>query len=218
MIEHPKQFSVSYAITVCNEQEEFVRLFNILLPYIETDYISEIVILYDKKNGSLKVESYLDELKHDNVHVIKAEFNDNFAEWKNILFEHCNGEFIIQLDADELVTDKFITYMYELLSINENIDVIRIPRINTVSDITPAHIQKWRWNVNELGYINFPDWQGRAYRNNKSIRWKNKVHEVLSGYKFIADLTPGLQDHDLCIKHPKSIERQEIQNNYYSTL
>jgi hypothetical protein len=47
------------------------------------------------------------------------------------------------------------------------------------------------------------------------IEWKNKVHEVIEGYKTMAQL-PAYED--LALYHPKTIERQEKQNNYYNTL
>ena len=41
----------------------------------------------------------------------------------------------------------------------------------------------------------------------------NKVHERLAGWKTIANLPEG---YDLI--HPKTIDRQEKQNDFYSTL
>ena len=47
------------------------------------------------------------------------------------------------------------------------------------------------------------------------IKWKNKVHEVLEGHKTYATLPPM---EDFAIYHPKKIDRQEKQNEYYNTL
>jgi len=41
------------------------------------------------------------------------------------------------------------------------------------------------------------------------------VHEVLEGYKTYSDL---LEEEAFCLYHPKDIEKQVKQNNYYSTL
>jgi hypothetical protein len=61
--------------------------------------------------------------------------------------------------------------------------------------------------------VNYPDYQTRICTNKPEIRWINKVHERLSGWKTIAEMPYGLD-----LIHPKTIERQEKQNNFYNTL
>jgi hypothetical protein len=95
------------------------------------------------------------------------------------------------------------------------VDILLVPRINTVKGLTQEHIQKWRWRVNEKGWVNFPDFQFRIYKNSPDINWKNKVHEVLEGFSTISELP---LDEPWCLAHPKTIERQEKQNNYYNQL
>lgn len=63
--------------------------------------------------------------------------------------------------------------------------------------------------------INWSDPQARIYKNIPSINWKNKVHEILDGYKSFAYLP---SDWGWELNHTKSIEKQEKQNNYYNTL
>ena len=98
---------------------------------------------------------------------------------------------------------------------NPEVEAYWVSRINTVTDLTPEHINKWGWNVNDKGWVNFPDHQWRIYRNTPEIKWKNKVHEVLEGYKTYAALPAN---EGLALYHPKDIKRQEKQNEYYSTL
>jgi hypothetical protein len=52
-------------------------------------------------------------------------------------------------------------------------------------------------------------------KNNSSIKWKNKVHERLDGFKTYSTLPA--QD-EFCLLHPKTIKKQEKQNNFYNTL
>jgi len=104
--------------------------------------------------------------------------------------------------------------IHEILEAND-VDVILVPRVNTVEGLTQDHIQKWGWRVDEKGWVNFPDPQWRIYRNSESIRWENKVHEKLVGYETISNL-PWMEE--LSLYHPKEIERQEKQNEYYDTL
>jgi hypothetical protein len=77
------------------------------------------------------------------------------------------------------------------------------------------HMQQWGWAVNENGWINFPDFQWRIYRNAPEIVWQNKVHEILTGYKTISYLPIA---PEYCLIHEKTIERQVKQNEYYNTL
>ena len=73
----------------------------------------------------------------------------------------------------------------------------------------------WRWNVNDKQWVNWPDYQWRIYKNIPEIIWKNKVHEVLDGYKTMSFLP---REEEYALYHPKTINRQEKQNNYYNTL
>jgi hypothetical protein len=204
---------ISYAITVCNELEEIKKLIPILL---ENKYSQdEIVILFDEKNGSTEVLDYLLTFnKLPNVQTWrKFDFNGDFAEWKNSLNEYCSGDYIFQLDADELVDPSLIQNIHSILDMNTEIDLFVFSRINTVKGITNEHIQKWGWKVNDKGWINFPDIQGRLYR--KGLKWYGKVHERIGGAKFYS-LMPSEEVY--CIQHHKDIERQEKQNNLYQTL
>lgn len=205
---------ITYAITVCNEFIEIQRLLTFLLKNKRAE--DNIVVLFDSKNGTPEIESYLRNLsKHSNFDYFKAEFQGHFAEWKNLLTSFCTGEYIFQIDADEMIDEYVCRLLPQVLEMNPNVDVMLVPRINTVEGMTQDHMQQWGWAVNEHGWINFPDYQWRVYRNKSEIMWINKVHEVLTGYKTISHLPT---DKEWCLLHPKTIERQEKQNMYYDTL
>jgi hypothetical protein len=103
----------------------------------------------------------------------------------------------------------------EILDSNSDKDMIVVPRINIVNGITNEHIQKWGWQVNDKGWVNFPDYQTRIYKNSEKIGWVNKVHERIVGYENYSNF-PSYEVY--CIKHIKDIKRQEKQNDYYNTL
>ena len=110
---------ISYAITVCNEAVEIQRLVSFLLE--NKRYEDEIVILFDSKNGSNTVEEYL------RSHSINGEFNwhkkdfdGHFADWKNYLTSLCNGDWIFQIDADEIPHQTLIEYLPEIILSNPN--------------------------------------------------------------------------------------------------
>jgi hypothetical protein len=199
---------ISYAITVCNELEEIKRLVPFLLEHKRPE--DEIVILWDE-NGNSKVWEYLISIPEPRH--FRDYFNKNFSEWKNKLSSVCEGDYIFQIDADEIPNDNLIENLPTILE--NNVDVILVPRVNTVQGITPQHIQAWGWKQNDKGWIQWPDFQWRIYKNDPKIKWKNKIHEILDGFKTYSNL-PEVEEY--AIYHPKTIEKQEKQNSFYNTL
>ena len=205
---------LSYAVTV---KDEFVEIQNLLQKLITLKQPQdEIVVLWDSKNGDKEVETYLRKMNSEKSYFnwYPYEFDGHFANLKNELTKQCSGDYIFQIDADEYPHETLMDNLHSILEAND-VDVILVPRVNTVEGLTPQHIQKWGWNVNEQGWVNFPDPQWRIYKNSENIRWENKVHEKLVGYDTISNL-PWAEE--LSLYHPKQIERQEKQNEYYETL
>ena len=205
---------ISYAITVCNEKKEIKKLIDFLLHNKRKQ--DEIVILYDQKNGDEEIATMLTKFnKLPNVQFWRGFFEGHFADWKNKLTEYCKGDYIFQIDADEIPHESLIVSLPSILNSNPNVDVYLVPRVNTVEGLTIEHQLKWRWNVNENGWVNWPDFQWRIWKNKPEIKWKNKVHEVLEGHKEFATLPA---EEIFALYHPKDIARQEKQNAYYDTL
>ena len=205
---------ISYAIPVCNELKEIQRLLGFLMENKRDQ--DEIIVLYDTNNGTKEVETILDHYaKLNKYSLYKSPFNKHFAKWKNLLSSYCSGDYIFQIDADEMLSIEGLLLIPQIIEGNPTVEVYRVPRINTVKGLTQEHIQKWGWRVDEKGWINFPDLQWRIYKNNSKIKWINKVHEVLIGYERYSELP---RNETLCLIHEKTIERQEKQNSYYNTL
>ena len=202
--------SISYAITVCNEINEIKKLIPILLEGKRQN--DEIVVLFDKQNGTAEVWSYLQE---QDIKCEAKSFKHHFADWKNYLTSLCSGDYIFQIDADEIPHESLIVALPSILKNNPDNEVYLVPRINTVKGLTQEHINKWRWNVDEQGRVNWPDYQWRIWKNIPEIKWVNKVHEKLSGFKTYAALPAEII---FTLSHPKEIKRQEKQNAYYDTL
>ena len=207
--------NITYAVTVCNEIEEITKLINFLHPRIQKE--DEILIQYDSDGATEDVVNYLriiGEL-HQNINIISFPLNKDFASFKNNLKNHANGIFIFQLDADEIPSEFLIENMHDLIDANLDIDLFFVPRVNTVEGLTDEHIQKWRWGVNDKGWVNWPDLQTRIYRRTSEIEWDGKVHERIKGYNTLTILP---LEEEYAIYHPKGIERQEKQNALYDTI
>ena len=203
---------ISYAITVCDEHEELDRLLSFLIKNVREG--DEIVVQCDENNTTLEVSKVLNKCA-DRIKVIEFPLNNHFADFKNNLTENCMGDYIMNIDADEIPNVVLIDNLPDILTENESIDVYYVPRINTVEGLTQSHIEKWNWRVNEKGWVNYPDYQMRIYKNKPEIKWVNKVHEVLGGHKTMSYIP---MDEEWCLSHPKSISKQEKQNKLYETL
>ena len=207
--------TISYAITACNEHVELERLLDQLNEHIRPE--DEIVVQLDNTaTDEVKViaEKYNVDTKY-NYHRIFFGLNNDFASFKNNLKNHCSKNYIFQIDADEYLSDELLQYLPEILKMNPEIELYAVPRINTVEGLTPGHILKWGWRVNEKGWVNYPDHQQRIFKNIDRIKWVNKVHERIVGARTTEPFPDGF---NLNLIHPKTIERQEKQNNFYNTL
>ena len=206
--------NISYAITVCNEIKELTQLLNFLQIYIRPE--DEIVIQYDETSVTDDVLEYVKimDKMHSNHKVIGFPLNNDFATFKNNLKSNCSKDYIFQIDADEIPNEALIEYLPEVLESNP-VDVVFVPRINTVTGLTEEHIKKWGWKVNEQGWVNYPDYQLRIYKRTDDVMWMNKVHETITGYNTFSNFP--MEEH-WSLYHPKEIERQEKQNDYYETI
>lgn len=212
------EIKLTYAITVCNEIKELQTLYKALSIWKRPQ--DEILIQQDNTNinteDAIAVNAFCTELEYKHkITYIQTSLNKDFASFKNNLLKHATGDYIFQIDADEVPRISLIEQLPLILETNPDVDVYVVPRINTVIGLTPQHITKWGWNVNEKNYVNFPDYQFRILKNNGKIQWVNKVHEKLVGYNKYAAL-PAQEEY--CLTHPKDIKRQEQQNDFYDTI
>jgi glycosyltransferase involved in cell wall biosynthesis len=205
---------ISYAITVCNELKEITELTNFLQGRIEEE--DEIIIQYDTNGVTKEVSDFLTIFGEINkqTKIVSFPLNKDFATFKNNLKKNCSGDYIFQIDADEIPTEYLMQNLKTILESN-NVDIVFVPRVNTVNGLTEAHIQGWGWRVNEKGWVNFPDYQTRIYKNTTDVEWFGKVHERISGYNTFANFPA---EERFSLYHHKQIERQEKQNNFYNNI
>jgi hypothetical protein len=199
--------SISYAVTACNEHVELDRLLSQLTEHIRPE--DEIVIQMDI-TATNEVKAVVNKYKLMNYF---HPLNKDFATFKNNLKGLCTKDYIFQIDADEYLSEELLTYLPAILEDNSSVEMFSIPRINTVEGLTQEHIRQWGWRVDEKGWVNYPDYQNRILRNKPEIHWVNKVHEKIIGAMITTEIPPGLD-----LIHPKTIDKQEKQNNYYNTI
>jgi hypothetical protein len=208
-----KPLSISYGITVCTEAAELRRLLAALLAAIDVE--DEILVLRDITRPAEDVSRVLAE-HAGRVRVIDARLDGDFATFKNRLFAAAKGDWLFQIDADEMPTASLLASLKPYLRRSFFVDCFRVPRINRVDGATPAQIAQWNWRVDARGYVNYPDHQPRIARNNGRIRWKNKVHEKFTGQRARKKLP--WHDETFCLLHFKTAGRQEEQNRMYEKI
>jgi len=207
---------ISYAITVCNEHKEIEKLLTFLFEHKRPQ--DQVVVQMDKNNVTKEVVSVCERFESKQASeysLLQYSLDKNFAAYKNNLNKACAGNWIFQIDADELPNEYLIEALPFILEANEDTEAFWVPRVNTVAGITESHIAKWGWRVDDQGWVNFPDWQMRIYQNKEEIFWVKPVHEQLKGYTKFANLPA---EEKFALYHPKNIGRQEQQNKFYETI
>jgi hypothetical protein len=204
---------ISYGLTVCNEHIEIKNLLKYLNDRILED--DEIIVVYDSNRVTSEVTEVLMNFKRKNYFYYPFDFQQNFLDNKNFMNDRCTGDYIFQIDADEIPEDFLVKNLKTILESNP-VDVLIGPRKNFVEGITESHIKEWGWVVNEHGWVNWPDLQKRIYKNIPNIKWTgHQVHGMISGYKTFT-LLP--MEEKWSVIHNKTIQRQENQNKRYSTI
>ena len=209
--------SISFAITAYNEHEELQVLLNQLEQIAKPD--DEIVIQLDSK-ATPEVLSLVDQfISKDFTFTVKKcvfDLNNHFADFKNNLKSYCTKDWVFQIDADETLSETFSRVIHEVLDANDGIDLIAVPRVNIVKGLEQNDIIQWHWQVNSQGWVNWPDPQHRIFRNKPEVKWVNKVHEIIVGWKTYAELPS--EDDSYALYHIKDIDRQRKQNEFYSKI
>ena len=203
---------ISYGITVYNETDELNRLLEILIH--KTDEEDEIVICVDGDDDGVRfvLDSWTQQYAHVKmIKVYQRKLDKDFASHKNSVIENSSGDYIFHIDADEYPHEILLSQLKDILQINE-VDLIWIPRVNTVDGFTQEDVQRWGWRVSEQGWINYPDYQTRVFKNKKEIRWTRPLHEYITGCKTYSHLPP---QEELSLYHPKTKQKQEQQNKFY---
>jgi glycosyltransferase involved in cell wall biosynthesis len=207
--------TISYAITACNEHEELKRLLDQLIQNKRD--VDEIVVQVDYETVTEDVMYMLRFVySKDIASIIKFPLNKDFATFKNNIKQYCKNDYIFFIDADEYLSENLMYQLPLVLENNAEVDMFSVPRSNTIKGLTDSHVRQWRWMIDTNGRVNWPDYQNRIIKNIPNIHWINKVHERIDGFTTTC-LFPN-NDEDWCLYHPKTIEKQEKQNNFYTTI
>ena len=199
--------SISYAICVRNE-ENFSSLIRLL--HTHKDNNDEIVVISDFSKSSV----YKDHLKLINTFV-KRKLLYDFASHKNLFFEFCKGEYIFNLDADELPSVSLLTDIKKII-LKDRHDLYTIPRINLFGKNSSTKVTDHNvLDISKSIATNFPDSQGRIYVNSKKLMWTRKLHEYIVG---TCDVKKLKISEKYYLIHRKTVNEQKNSNLLYKNF
>jgi hypothetical protein len=194
---------LTYAITVCNEARDLYSLLSFLKRV--KDPGDEINVLLDALHATTSVRNVLSDFKEDIV-LHEREFDGNFAKHRNFHLKQCSGDYIFIIDPDEMPKEKLIKMIKPVIEQSAS-DLIVVPRINLHPGFTEEWLRKRNFKVNELGWINWPDYICRVFKNDPDvIKYGNELHENVVGATKPVQLQP---DPSIAVWHIKSVEKQD---------
>jgi glycosyltransferase involved in cell wall biosynthesis len=211
---------LSFLITVHNETDSLRHLLDQLWQYQGHDPECEVIVLDDHSDNEETVSILKNYTNDGLIKVEQHSLNRNFGEHKQYGNTKCSGDYIFQIDSDELFSEDLLWNLKTLVESNPEVDLFMIPRVNTLEGMTQEHIMRWGWRVSMLNdvakpMINWPDYQFRFYKNSPNIKWERPLHELVVGAEKVTYLP--IEDATWALFHPKTIEQQEKQNMFYNT-
>jgi glycosyltransferase involved in cell wall biosynthesis len=222
---------ISYLITCSTETDTLKRLVERIYNNLGSD---ELVILQDEYNWDIKRKKYLTDITELNNTTSEIQYlpifvhplNSDYGTHKNFGNSKCSGDYIFQLDGDELPPENIIgENLHSIIESNPEIELIFVPRINDFKGVKEEHAKQWSWRLTNSKkdgiaqgrpLVNWCDYQGRIYKNIiDRIKWDRKLHEKIEGHNQYSMLP---SEEDYAIYHNKTIEKQIETNLRYNKV
>ena len=211
---------ISYLVTCHNETTELDKVLDQLYSHLNNNNLDDEIVVLDDFSVNPNTKSILEKYRTKGVSIIQHSLNGNFGEHKNYGSKRCIGDMIVQLDADEYLSQPLLENMHELLESNPQVQLYRVPRVNIVRGMTDEDARKWGWKVYslpefpDLSVINWEfDHQSRIYKNSLKVQWHKPLHETIVGAEYVTTLPLEV---DYAIIHDKTVDRQRAQNEFYN--
>lgn len=174
---------ISFAICTHNEGVYINNLLSSLIRYILFDKSGvkwEIVVVDDFSTDKHTLE-ILNRCVPQ-IKLIQHALSGDYASHKNFMNEQCTGDWIFNLDADEIINLDTFGFLPQLLDNNTEIEAYAWPRINTVEGLTFDHVQKWGWVLTKM----------ESHRKIRVMNAYNDEYKLLKDFQYIIDDTNGV--------------------------
>ncbi len=141
------------------------------------NWVHEVIVIWDSE--------YVPDIANNFTCQGKAKhfarpLNNDFSAQRNAMLEHCSGDWLLYLDADERFTPKGWEQLTHMASIAAG--GVYFPRITFEGDEHHARMAHGLW----------PDIQLRFFPLNKGVHFVGSVHEKVEGLKNSPLLAPHL--------------------------
>ncbi|MEW6327176.1 MAG: glycosyltransferase [Thermodesulfobacteriota bacterium] len=145
--------------------------------------------------------------------VIEHPWNDDFSEARNVSLDHATGDWILVLDADEVIAEMDLPKVWELCQSKE-FAAFSFTTRNYTNDSSGAI-----WVPDDGSYTEskgfagwFPSDKVRLFKNDKRIRFEGVVHELVD--PCIKRLGLAIGKSDVPIHHYGSADRNKKTASY----
>jgi len=136
---------ISYLITVHNETDTLGKLLERL---IKCRYDGDDIVILDDFSDNKTTKEILHQVSLcNNVKVLQHALDNNYGTHKNYGNEHCTGDWVFQIDSDELPSELLLFNLRDIIASNPNVELIYVPRINDYRGVTPALAAPWGWRL-----------------------------------------------------------------------
>jgi glycosyltransferase involved in cell wall biosynthesis len=208
---------VSYLVTCSTETDTLERLLTRIVSILGDD---QLLILQDESSKSEDTDEIIKIYFDDHrVGLYAHPLNKDYGGHKNYGIEKCKGDWIFQIDGDEMPPESLLgENLHALIDSNPSIEAYAMPRINAWHGLTPEHAKQWGWGLDmspTYGRLRaaWPDYQWRLFKNAPHIRFQKRLHERIEGFKSYAGLPT---EEEWALYHDKTIETQVKTNLRYN--
>lgn len=148
--------TLTVAMIVKNEHDTLARCLECVKQFADEIVVVDTGSADDTKDIALK---YTDK-------VYDFKWVDDFSKARNFSFSKANMEYIMWLDADDIILDEDIQKLKTLKNIlTKDVDMVML---------------KYNLNLDENGVPALSYYRERIVKRNKNYRWISPIHEVIS--------------------------------------
>lgn len=195
----------SFGIMTHNETDCLKVLLNFLVAHRKEG--DEIVLVddYSTNEKTLEILKSFEGVK--DLHQYKRKLDMNFAAQRNFLKSKCSGNYCVFLDPDECPTEFLMSQLTNIVA--SGADSYGIPRINLIEEINESDRR-----INAKGYVSWPDYQERIFKNISELYYVKNIHEYLTSSRPKKRVNVP-EDERYAIVHSKHIETWDNAHQFY---
>ncbi len=138
------------------------------------DFVDEIIIVDTGSTDKTKEIA-----KKFNAKIFDFKWNDDFSAARNESLKHATKEWILVLDADEIIESDDLNKITEIVKDNENDGFLFLQKNYTNDSLVAGFVSETHKKDNKI----YTGWYGtlivRLFRNNKGYKFEGTVHELV---------------------------------------